>query len=822
MSITPLTSGSCFTHWAIYKITILLCLQLAGCLTCFAQTTLSGRVIDEQNKPVAFATVSLLSAVDSALVKGAISTGTGEYVLTGIGEGSYLLSASMMGYTKIWAGPIKVRAGENQSMPSLQLQETVEQLKAVTVVGQRPMIEQQADRMVVNVEGSILATGNSALEVLEKSPGVSVDQDGNISLNGKQGVTIMLDGKPTYLSSADVINMLKNMPSNALEQVELITNPSAKYDAAGNSGIINIKTKKGRSRGTHGSLTLGTGYGRYEKLNGGLTLNHRQNKINYFGTYNYGLSRSFQDMLLEREAHTNQQNNFFNHQNHLLRNWRGHSYKAGVDYFLNKKNTLGFMVNGSIGTWGSDNNNQALHTIEGGQNERTISTLGDIDNSYRNTTLNLNYSRTFDLEGRELTFDVDFSNYRGSKSNFFNNSFRYFDSRTDSVFLLRSESPSDINIWVAKLDHTLPVGKSKIEMGVKSSYVYSDNDARIERQENELAWQVWDKFTNDFLYRENINAAYASWNGAFGKTTVMAGLRAEHTWYQGESVKNDSVAQNQYVSLFPSLFLKRPLNEKNALGLSYSRRVDRPSYQDLNPFFSLLDVTTYSKGNPLLQPQFTHQVQLSHTFNKSIITNITYSITDGPMTQIIETEGLDAFMTTKNLGTLTNWGVAVSLPVTVAKWWKMQNNLNAFHKKYIGRYMEQNLDVEQLSTNINIMNSFKLPSDFTAELSAFYRSPMIWGIIQTKSMYSVNAGLQYSFWERDASLKLSATDIFRTQVFRGESLVGENSIKLESRRESRRLNLTFNYRFGNKESKPVGRKRGASSDEQDRIKGEGD
>ncbi|AHM62722.1 TonB-dependent receptor [Flammeovirgaceae bacterium 311] len=820
MSNPILFSGSVVAWLVTDPFKLIFILLSAASFTTYAQSTLNGKVVDEQNKPLAYATVTLLNAADSALVKGAICDAAGAYSLQGVVGGQYLLTAGILGYQKGWSAPITLAAAETRSLPPLQLREMVEQMKAVTVVGQRPMIEQQADRMVVNVAGTILATGNTALEVLEKSPGVVVDQDGNISLNGKQGVSIMLDGKRTYLSGADVANMLRNMTSDALDQVEIITNPSAKHDAAGNSGIINIKTKKEKNRGTNGSLTLGTGYGRFEKLNSGLSLNHRQNSVNFFANYNYGLSRSFQNLDIERNAFIGGEVNLFDHQNYMLRNWQGHNYKAGVDFFLNKKNTLGLMVNGSIGDWGSNNTNKALHSIAGMGRERTITTLGDIDNGYQNTTINLNYGRTFEQKGRELTFDLDYSNYRGSKNSFFNNSFQYFDSRTDSLFLLRSASPSDINIWVAKLDYTVPVGKTKLEMGAKSSYVHSDNNARIEKQGNEANWEVWDKFTNDFQYRENINAAYVNWSGSLGKTTVVAGLRAEQTWYQGVSVKHDSTAKNQYLSLFPSLFLKRPLNEKSALGLSYSRRVDRPSYQDLNPFFSLLDVTTYSRGNPLLQPQFTHQLQLSHTYNKSLVTNLTYSITEGPMTEVIETEGLDAFQTNRNLGTLTNWNLTVSLPVPIAKWWSMQNNISAYHRKYTGTYLEQKLDVEQLSTNVYIMNTFKLPHNFSAELSGMYRSPTIWGTMRINSIYSVNAGVQYSFWDRNASLKLSANDIFWTQVFSGQSIVGENSIRLESRRESRRVNLSFQYRFGNKEIRPVGRRRGASTDEQNRIKGD--
>ena len=801
------------------KLLLSLSLLMASMLSASAQTTLSGKITDENKKPLEFATVMLLSASDSSLVKGAISDAAGAYSFPQIKEGKYLLSSSMMGYVKSWAGPVEVGNSGNQTLPQLQLQEMIEQLNAVTVVGQRPMIVQEAGRMLVNVEGSILATGGTALEVLEKSPGVAVDQDGNISLNGKKGVTVMIDGKRTYLSSADVANMLKSMPSDALEQVELITNPSSKYDAAGNSGIINIKTKKGRNNGTNGSLSLGAGYGRYEKMNGGLRLNHRQDKLNFFGSYNYAYNKAFQELNIERKAVVDDNTYLFDQYAFSPNSWKGHSYKAGIDYFLNKKNTLGLMVNGSFGNWNSDSNNEALQSLEGVGPDLFISTLGMFRESHRNTTINFNYQRTFDQAGQELTFDIDYSNYKGRNNNSFNNQFNYFDERADSVFLLRNSSPSDINIWVAKLDYTLPVGKSKIEIGAKSSYVHSDNDARIEKQESEANWEIWDKFTNDFLYKENINAAYANWSGAMGKTTLMAGLRAEHTWYEGTSVKNDSTAANQYLSLFPSLFVQQPLNEKNTLGFSYSRRVDRPSYQDLNPFFHLLDVITYSKGNPLLLPQFTHQFQLSHTFSQAIVINLSYSITDGPMTQILETEGRDAFQTNRNLGTLTNWSLNVSVPVPVTKWWNMQNNLSVYHNQYKGDYLGQNLDVEQWTASLWMMNNITLPGNFAAEISGSYQTPQMWGIVRAESQYRVNAGVKYSFWDSNASLKLSVNDIFQTHRFRGETIFGENEIKVNNRWESRRANLTFSYRFGNKDIKPVGRKRGASSDEQDRIKG---
>jgi hypothetical protein len=307
----------------------------------------SGAVLEENKKAAEFVTIMLLKAADSSLVKGAVTDVEGKYEFENVAEGKYLVAASMVGYKKLYSKTFAVNESNLQiNLPVMQMEMDAKNLKEVVVVGQKPFIEQKLDKTVVNVENSIVSSGGTAMEVLEKAPGVMIDKDDRISLKGKQGVIILIDGKQTYLSAAEVSNMLRNMQSNGIEQIEIITNPSAKYDAAGNSGIINIKLKKNKNMGMNGNLTAGAGYGRLPKSNGSLNLNYRNGKFNVFGNYNYGYNERFNITELDRVVNFMDTTTYFHQYNRRTSRYSNNSYKVGVDYYMNKKNTFGFMANG--------------------------------------------------------------------------------------------------------------------------------------------------------------------------------------------------------------------------------------------------------------------------------------------------------------------------------------------------------------------------------------------------------------------------------------------------------------------------------------------
>lgn len=786
--------------------------------------TIKGTVTDAHGQAVEYATVMLLQATDSSLVKGAISDSLGRYQFEKVPRGRYILSARMVGFAQATSRQVEViESTQSYSMPALQLAEQAQQLQEVAVEAQRPLLEQHADRLVVNVEGSILAGGGTAMEVLEKSPGITIDRDDNISLKGKQGVIVMIDGKQTYLLSQEVANMLRCMSSEAIEKIELITNPSSKYDAAGNSGIINIQTKKNSNMGMNGSFTAGTGYGRYGKANTGINLNYRQGKVNLFGSYNYRYNRGFSNTFIrDRYSISEQDTSIFNQNNYRPFLSTNHQFKGGADWFVNDKNTFGFLVSGYSNVLALDIAGDATAVNPSGEQLLALESYNDAYHGYNSLSYNLNYRRTFEREGQELTADADYSRFIGETFNTIDNYFYYGGQTTtaDSSQHLRSDIPSVIDIKVGKVDYVHPLGEkeAKLEFGVKTSMVTTDNDVHFDVRQGEN-WQTDRGKTNHFIYQESIHAGYANWSGKLGQYILQLGLRAEQTSFKGESITMDSVVENSYLKLFPSVFAGRKLGEQHQLNASYSRRIDRPSYQSLNPFIYYLDPYNYYQGNPLLQPQFTHAFEFSHTYKGAYITSLGYSRTTDVLTQITEQDDVTKVtkMTTLNLQSLTNVNLTISAPVTLFKWWNMTNNLNAYYNEFSGPYLGETISNAQFSMNLNVNNRLSLPAGFTAEIGGMYNSPGVFGISRIRSRYMLNAGIQKTFWDKKASLKLNVNDVFQTMRFEQEVQFANMNYRTIARWESRKAFLTFTYRFGNTNVKPERRRSTGSEEEQNRI-----
>ncbi|GAA4445784.1 outer membrane beta-barrel family protein [Nibrella saemangeumensis] len=803
---------------------LFVCLVLT---TAFSQAPvkgkINGKVADATGKSLEFVTMMLVKAKDSTLVKGGITDVNGAYEFENIAAGQYRVAAQQMGYAKTFSDAFAVDPEHTAiQLPALQMLEASKSLAEVKVTAKKPFIEQQIDRTVVNVENSIVASGNTALEVLEKAPGVTIDrQSEEISLKGKSGVIVMIDGKQTYLSSQEVANLLKNTPSDNIEKIEIITNPSSKYDAAGNSGIINIKMKKNKNFGTNGTWIGGLGYGRFEKYNTTLNLNHREGKINAFGSYSFNGRRSFNETTINRAIPFDGTITYFDQVSYRPINFQGHNLRGGIDYFINKKSTIGVLATGFMNGFEADGLNHSVLSNENREVTLRPTTNALAKNKWMNLTGNLNYKYDFNGKGRELTADVDYSKYDGEGNNNLTTTYLKADNTTDRpTEYIRNKMPSTIDIWAFKTDYTHPTKKGKFEAGVKSSFVQSDNNMVFENQ-LDGRWIIDANRTNRFKYLENVNAAYASFSSKLNKkTSIQAGLRLEQTHSRGNSVTLNKVIDRNYVNLFPTLFVSRQLDTNNVLNVSYSRRIDRPNYQDLNPFMFFLDPYTYQVGNPNIKPQMTHSLQLTHTYKGSISTSVGFSRTnDFIMRQVpgqIAEQNI-AYITTENLAVRDNANLTLSFPVTVRKWWTMQNNVTAFYNRINTPYRGGQYNVSFVGYNLYSSSNFVLGKGFSGELAAWYNSAGVDGFFRYQPMGAFSVGVQKQVMNKKGTLRVNVNDPFWLNRFRGETKYQDISMKVQSVFESRQARVTFTYRFGNQNVKAARQRRSATADEQGRV-----
>lgn len=775
----------------------------------------SGEIKETGGKSLPFATVLLLKAKDSTLVKGAITSETGYYEMENVVEGRYLIAANMVGFQKTYSAAFDLKAGGNVQVPVLQVKENTQTLQEVKVIAKKPFVEQQIDRMVVNVENSIVSAGGTALEVLEKAPGVTIDrQNDRLQLKGRQGVMVMIDGKLQQISMQDLMNMLQSMPSDNVEKIELITNPPAKYDAAGNTGLINIVLKKNKNFGTNGNYTLSAGVGVYEKLNGSLGLNHRTAKINSFANISLFHARFKNTQDIDRTIAYKDQITYLDQNSPRVGNPQNLSFRAGVDYFVSKKTTVGVLASGFLNQFKMN----GISSTDFLDRNRILTGRFATDtynhNRLDNYTGNLNLKHDFG-KGRELTADADYSVFKGNSGNDLNTT--YFDAKDviTNKEIVRNIMPSTINIAAAKVDYIHPLKNGILEAGAKSSIVNSDNDMRFETQVDKQ-WVLDPSRSNRFKYKENINAVYTNYSTKLNKKTqLQMGLRVEHTHSNGNSVTLNNVVDRNYVNLFPSVFVSRQLDTNNVLNVSYSRRIDRPNYRNLNPFQFFLDPLTFQQGNPNLRPQFTNSFQVTHVFKGMFSTTLGYSrindvIADQIPKQIAEEN--KTYVTTENLDHQDSYNVTFSIPVTVKKWWTMQNNISAFYNRYRSFYYGADLDLGQFGATVFVTNNFTLPKGYTAELGGFWNSPTQYNIMQAKAQGQINAGFAKSLWNRKASLRLNVQDIFFLNRFAGTVKYQDLNFRVSSRWESRQVRLSFTYRFGNQNVKAA-RQRSTGSDD---------
>ncbi len=789
---------------------------------------ITGVVKDDQGKALFAVNVMLQKSKDSSIVKMAATNNSGIYEFTNIQPGKYFIGISHISHTQKTSATFDLSGTGNITVPEMSLEKASKSLEAVVVSSKKPMIEVKADKTILNVEGTINAVGDDVLELLRKAPGVLLDKDDNISLSGKNGVQIYIDGKPTPLSGADLTAYLKNIQSSQVEAIEIITNPSAKYDAAGNAGIINIRLKKNKAFGTNGSVNAGYAVGVYSKYNTGLSLNNRNEKINTFGNYNFNDAIRAGYMKLYRE----QLDTIFNQRNNMKMGNTTHGFKTGVDYFVNPKSTIGVLINGNISA--NDNATESRTPISykpTGVVDRILTANNKTESTRDNLNFNFNY-RFADTSGHELTVDADYGFFRTKTDQlqpniYFNPGMTNEISRTIYNFI----TPTDIDIYTLKADYEQKYMGGKLGIGFKSSIVNTTNNfGRYNVVGNTKTLDV--PRSNQFDYSENINAVYLNYNKSFKGFMFQAGLRLENTNNSGDSYglkanaevdySSKQTIERHYTNLFPSAAITLNKNPMKQWSLSFSRRIDRPAYQDLNPFEFKLDEYTFQKGNTELRPQYTNSIAITNIYKYKLTTTLNYSHVSDVFTQLIDTaEKSKSFITKKNLATQNIVSLNLSYPFSY-KNYSAFTSLNTFYSHYKADFGGGNrvINLDVVSYNLYMQHSIKFgkKKDWTAELSGFYTAPSIWqGTFESGALWKLDGGIQKNIFGGKGNIKASVSDIFKTLTWNGISNFAGQYMVASGNFESRQFRVNFSYRFGNNKVKAARNRKTGTDDESKRA-----
>ena len=1040
-------------------------------LVLFTTATLAqntGRVtgnVFQNEKPANGATVYLLKSKDSSVVKLSMAGKEGSYSFEQVAGGTYLVAVTSTGYQKTFSVPFEFIPGQQEIQVSpIHLIPASSSLTGIVVTASRPLIEQKIDRTIVNVDASITNIGTSALEVLEKSPGVMVDRDGNISLKGKDGVLIMVDGRPTQLSGPDLTNLLQNLNSSQLDQIEIMTNPPARYDAAGTAGVINIKTKKIIAAGLNGSAMVSYGQGKYPKTNEAFNFNYRKGSLNLFTNLSHIYQQRYSKLWFDRNIlnsdndienifsqeatrigtgkafnaklgvdffastkttlgaivnlnsrniisnnpnttyisnasnelesitramvdnthsanslsanlnfrnvldkkgreissdidyvkHTSGNDLFmvnsytdaaanpyqkadsltgdlpqeidvysaridyvhpikkdvkfeagiksslvstdnnarydsilngsiiqdFNRSNHFVyeeninaayvnlnaslskkitaqlglrlentnakgrqkstgENFDRHyienifsqeatrigtgkafNVKLGVDFFASTKTTLGAIVN--LNSRNIISNNPNTTYISNASNELESITRAMVDNTHSANSLsaNLNFRNVLDKKGREISSDIDYVKHTSGNDLFMVNS--YTDAAANpyqKADSLTGDLPQEIDVYSARIDYVHPIKKDvKFEAGIKSSLVSTDNNARYDSILNGSIIQDFNR-SNHFVYEENINAAYVNLNASLSKKiTAQLGLRLENTNAKGRQKSTGENFDRHYTQLFPTAYFQYKANDQNIIGANFSRRVQRPSYQSLNPFIRFIDRYTYSLGNPNLKPSISNNIEFSHSWKNKVTTTLNYTYVKDIIQSIIQQKGREAYNTPDNVSSLKQYGISVNANLPVTKWWTSNTYFNVSNDEFEGIINNTLVNLKATGVAVNATQQFKISKSFAAELTGMYRSGRLEGIMRVKPLFIMGAGISQKVLKNKGTIRLSARDIFHTQRLRGKSQYSNVDFSMRQVSETQVLTLGFTYNFSKgKKIAPVKRTAGSADEEQDRI-----
>ena len=803
------------------KINYISLLVLLACSSnLFAQTNfnISGNILEANNNTMPFANVLLLKASDSTLIKGTLSNENGSFLIKEVPSGSYLLLSSLVGFQSAYSQPFVLN--KDYTVEPLILIEG-ELLNEVIVEAKKPLFQQQIDRMVINVENSIVSAGGTALEVLERSPGVLINKQNNsISVQGKNGVVVMINGKISYMPAESLVQFLNGISADNIASIELITSPPSNLDAEGNAGYINIVLKKRSDLGLNGAYSISGGYGKGAVSNDNLNFNYRKNKVNIYGSYSFSLDKRAQVFSSSREYQ--ESGNLITSGTISERDptQRNHNLRLGLDFDISAKTITGFLFSAFDNKWTMNAINNNINTENGAPTSYVIVDNTEL-NHLKHFGFNYNFKHNFS-ENQFISFDIDYLKYKYNNPTDYINSFYDQNFEFISEELLRSRKETPLNTWVSKMDYSDKINENtKLEVGVKGTKSEFKNEVSVENFTDNI-WVIDPSLTNVSDLNEKIFAAYGSIEYSINKkTSIKAGLRYEYTDSKLNTDTEGLVVDRSYGIWFPTVFLTRNMNDNLSMNLSYSKRITRPTFNDLAPFVILLDPDTFFSGNSSLQPAISNSIKYGINY-KLYFLSFQYTSEDssiaGFQERIDEETGRLIFEAT-NLDYTKTFGITLGIPIKITNWWRTQNNLTATKQKVRTFYNDEPIEVKLANFSANSTHAFKISDSFSFELSGNYNGPSLFGSARYDEVLLFNFGLQKEFNDKWGSLKFGISDIFNQLKYTGGTNLPEQNIKTRNlfRFSNRTFTLTYNRKFGNTKLKSTRNRETGSEEERQRV-----
>jgi hypothetical protein len=814
----------------IVPVITFILLQIILIQTVFAQSThtISGSVQDKNNKGIDLAMISLIQiTADSTILKTEYTDQDGSFQMKQVPSGEYILQVNLLGYEE-YKHSVSLREGQtSQVIPTITLRETENLLNEVVISGKTPAIERKLDRTVVNMDAMISGTGGDILEALERAPGITIDHDGSIMLKGRSGVTVYINDKPTYLSGTDLESYLRSLPAGSVKQIEIITNPPAKYEAAGNSGIINIIMKKNTLEGFYGNVSLSYRQAIYNSSNNSFNLSYNKNKLSVSASIFGGYFGSFQDLNINRyyRNETNERLSSFAQNSYGSRSGKYFNSSLSTDYFISDNTTLGASLRFNTSPSGRQNDNTAL--VRNSENILTQSVVADnrTEATFNNQVYNLYFNHKLDTVGSMISIDADYVAYQSGATQLFKNFLYDGNNQLNFQDQINGNLPSGIEIYAAKSDFTKIINKgSRFEAGYKFAFTNTDNEAAYSTTIDEITTPDYD-LSNRFLYKEWINAGYLNYTRSAGKFDFQLGLRLETTTLNGDQLGNvekpGSSFTRTYTNLFPTFYTswKMDTSANHVMIFSYGRRIDRPYFQDLNPFISPLDKFTFYAGNPNLLPTFSHNFSLSHSYKSIFTTTLNYSKTLDGINETLEIRDSIYYSRPGNISDAQVLSLSFELNLELTKWYSINSYASFMYRSFESQLYTEKLQSSGTNYNASLTNNFNLGKGWSADLVGSYQSDFVYAQLLIKGFGHLNAGVQKKLFNNTASIRLTVSDILYSRI--GNGVI--NNLRLtdadwNSKYDSRAATLSFSWRFGNSGQKKQRHNSNGSSEEQNRVK----